>query len=116
MSLIAVTLVSAPNVLILILNRGKNNEYNVKINFEEKIDLYKFIEIKGTGTKYNLIGVITHIGESNNNGHFVAFCREPITNKKWFLYNDAIVKEVKNFKKEVIDFGEPYILFYQKEN
>ena len=62
---------------------------------------------------YNLYGVITHIGESGPNAHFVASCKSSIDNK-WYRYNDEIVYQIKNIKKEIFEFGTPYILFYQK--
>ena len=108
-------LYTGPEVLILILNRGKGIEFNVKIYFTEELDLSKYIENKETGYMYKLIGVITHLGESSMSGHFIAYCKDPI-NGKWYKYNDAIVDEVKDFKKEVIDFAMPYLLFYQKDN
>ena len=107
-------LVSGPKILILILNRGKGIEFDVKIKFHEEINLFKYIEKKDTGYKYKLIGVITHIGESSMSGHFIAYCRDFINNK-WYKYNDAIVSEVNDFQNEVINFGMPYLLFYQKE-
>ena len=107
-------LVLGPEILILLLNRGKGIEFDVKIQFYEDLDLYNYIEYKQTGHKYRLIGVITHIGESSMSGHFIAYCRDPIT-EKWFKYNDAIVTEIKDFK-EVINFAMPYLLFYQKIN
>ena len=105
-------LVTGPEILILILNRGKGIEFDVKINFQENLNLYNYIEYKDTGYNYKLIGVITHIGESSMSGHFIAYCRDPIINK-WFKYNDAIVTEIIDFK-EVINFAMPYLLFYQK--
>ena len=107
-------LVTGPELLILLLNRGKGIEFDVKISFEENLNLYNYIEYKNTGFNYKLIGVITHIGESSMSGHFIAYCRDPIT-EKWFKYNDAIVTEIKDFK-EVINFAMPYLLFYQKNN
>ena len=106
---------SAPNVLVLILNRGKNNVFNVKLNFTEIIDITQFVSVKIERMLYKLVGVITHYGESGRNAHFLAFCRSPI-NDKWYRYNDAVVTDVKNFQKDVIDFGTPYILFYKKAN
>ena len=106
-------LVTSPEILVLILNRGKGIEFNVKINFYEELNLYNYIEYKNTGYKYKLIGVITHIGESSMSGHFIAYCYDQIQSK-WYKYNDAIVNEVSNFKNEVIDFAMPYLLFYQK--
>ena len=106
---------SCPNVLVLVLNRGKNNMFNVKLNFEETINITKYVSLKEGQVIYNLVGVVTHLGESGPNAHFIAFCKSPI-NHKWYKYNDAIVTDVKNVKEEIIDFGTPYILFYKKIN
>ena len=106
-------LVTGPQILILLLNRGKGIEFNVKIYFEEYLNLYNYIEFKNTGFNYELIGVITHIGESGMGGHFISYCKDPLT-KKWHKYNDALVTEVKDFVGEVINFAMPYLLFYQK--
>ena len=69
--------------------------------------------MNNTGFNYQLIGVITHIGESGMGGHFIAYCRDPIYNY-WYKYNDSIVTPVGNFQSEVINFAMPYLLFYQK--
>ncbi len=106
-------LVTGPEILILLLNRGKGLEFNVKIIFEEYLNLYNYIFYKNTGFNYKLIGVITHIGENGNGGHFIAYCRDPISNQ-WNKYNDSIVTDVVDFKNEVINFANPYLLFYQK--
>ena len=102
-----------PNVLILLLNRGKGLEFNVKILFEEILYLKYYIEYQNTGYMYILIGVITHIGENGKGGHFIAYCRDP-ENEQWNKFNDAIVTPVNDFQKEVIDYENPYLLFYQK--
>ena len=105
---------SSPKVLVLILNRGKNNIYNVKLNFDEIIDITQFVLQKDTPQLlYNLYGVITHIGQSGPNAHFIASCKSPIDNK-WYRYNDAFVTPINNIQNDAIDFGTPYILFYQK--
>ena len=108
-------LVTGPEILILLLNRGQGIQFNVKIYFVEELNLFNYIEFNNTGFKYKLTGVITHIGESSMSGHFIAYCRDPITNL-WYKYNDAIVNEVQNFQVEVINFAMPYLLFYQKIN
>ena len=103
----------SPDVLILILNRGKNNIYNIKLNFLETIDLNQLVQRKDKSKMYRLYGVITHIGESGPNAHFVASCRSPVDNK-WYRYNDSFVNPINDLQKEVIDFGTPYILFYER--
>jgi len=103
-----------PNVLILILNRGRGNIYNIKLNFTEKIDISQFVlQKEKPQLLYELYGVITHIGQSGPNAHFIASCKSPV-DFKWYRYNDAIVNPITNLQKEVIEFGTPYILFYQK--
>ena len=105
----------APNILVLILNRGKGNIYDVKLDFTEIIDITQFVLSKDKPKiVYTLYGVITHIGQSGPNAHFVATCKN--TDNKWYRFNDSIVQPIKNFQKEVIDFGTPYILFYKKYN
>ena len=106
-------LVTGPEVLILLLNRGKGIEFNVKINFKEYLNLSNYIIYNNTGCRYKLIGVITHIGESGMGGHFIAFCYD-YNSDKWIKYNDEIISDVNNFQSEVIDFGNPYLLFYEK--
>ena len=106
-------LTTGPEVLIIILNRGKGIEFNVKINFVERLNLANYIQFGNTGVNYELIGVITHMGESSMSGHFIAYCKNPIS-KTWYQYNDATVNPVNNFKTEVIDYATPYLLFYQK--
>ena len=104
----------SPNVLILILNRGKNNIYNVKLDFNLAIDLTQFVLKRDVPfIIYSLYGVITHIGQSGPNAHFVATCKSPIDHK-WYRYNDSIVSPINDIQKEIIDFGTPYILFYSK--
>ena len=106
-------LTTGPQILILLLNRGKGIEFDVKINFYEDLNLFNYIQMNNTGFNYKLIGVITHIGESGMGGHFIAYCRGPIYNG-WYKYNDSIVTPVINFQSEVINFAMPYLLFYQK--
>jgi len=106
---------TSPNYLILILNRGKGNIYNVKLDFLEIINITDYVlEKESPKIIYSLYGVVTHIGQSGPNAHFIASCKSPVDGK-WYRYNDAIVNMITDVKKEIIDFGTPYILFYQKE-
>jgi len=104
----------SPKILVIILNRGRGNIYDVKLDFNEIIDITQFVQQKDCPQLiYNLYGVITHIGQSGPNAHFIASCKSPIDNK-WYRYNDAFVTPITNLQKDVIEFGTPYILFYQK--
>ena len=104
----------SPNVLVLILNRGRGNIYNVKLDFKETIEITNFVLQKDSPQLiYNLYGVITNIGQSGPSAHFIASCKSPINNQ-WYRYNDAIVSPITNVHKEIFETGTPYILFYQK--
>ena len=99
----------SPYVFIFILNRGKNNIFSVKMNYPPVIDLSKEVESVKSPTVYELTGVITHLGVSGPNGHFIAFCKN-IHTQKWFKYNDDKYYEADNFN--VHNEGIAYILFY----
>ena len=99
-----------PEILIIVLNRGKGIEFKVKLDFQEDLNLQNYIKRPETGHKYKLIGVVTHMGESGASGHFIAYCKSPIS-QDWYQYNDDLVFKVNNFKQEIIDYAMPYILF-----
>ena len=116
-SLFCSKIFSSPNILILILNRGKDNEYDVKLYFEETIDISNYIldkDIDMRNKLYNLYGIISHTGESGPSGHFIASCKSHIDGN-WYRYNDVLVGQIYDIQKEAIEFGTPYILFYQKQ-
>ena len=108
-------LYTLPEILIIVLNRGKGIEFNVKLEFTEELNLYTFVENNKEGYLYKLIGVVTHLGESGASGHFIAYCKSPI-DKKWYQYNDDLVTKVNDFNRQIKDYAMPYILFFQKEN
>jgi len=103
-----------PNILIMILNRGKNNIYKVIIDFPMEMDLSNYT-LSSDNEKYiyYVYGVITHLGESGEGGHFIATCKSPVDGK-WYRYYDAFVSLVNDFDKEAKNFNTPYILFYQR--
>ena len=85
------------------------------------LDIEKFVIDKSCGTKYELIGVIIHLGPSDCRGHFKSFCKSPVDNN-WYLYNDRIVRrcgdpgsEINEINQRFLDNSAyPYILLYQK--
>ena len=102
-------LITGPNVLVIILNRGIGIQYNVKLKFEEYIDIKRFINSKESPIFYELNGVVVHFGPSSMSGHFIAFCKSFVDHKR-HKYNDAQVN-LTSFQ-EVCTAGIPYILFY----
>ena len=105
-------LYNAPEVLILLLNRGQGIQFKIKLEFYLQINLFKYLENNNSGYIYDLIGVVTHIGDSSN-GHFIASCRSPVNNN-WYQYNDDLVFPINDFNKQVLNYGSHYILFYKK--
>ena len=103
------TIYIMPNYLIIILNRGKGNIFNCNVQILESFSPSNYVE-KEKNIVFNLIGIVSHFGESGMGGHFIAFCKHSI-DKKWRCYNDSIVTECKN---DYLQKGTPYILFYKK--
>ena len=103
---------SAPNYLIINLNRGRGAVYECNVNFPEKLNIINFITFKNGNTVFELYAVICHLGPSSMSGHFVAYCKKKKDDhNKWYLFNDAFVSECKN--QEEYRNGMPYILFYK---
>jgi ubiquitin C-terminal hydrolase len=113
----ATYLYSPPLILILVLNRGQGTQFRVKMEFCAELNLTSFFEAKQNNQSiiYDLIGVVTHMGESGASGHFIATCKSPIDGL-WYQYNDDLAYRVHDFNKEILNYAMPYILFYQKRN
>ena len=62
-------------------------------------------------TKYELIGIVIHIGNSGNDGHIYTYCMSPVNNK-WYSYKDSKVEYILDPIQSIR--GIPYLLFYQK--
>ena len=101
----------SPKILILIMKRDQENEYN--LIFEETLDITDFVYSKDVPVlKYDLYGVISD-NRKEIIPHFVSSCKNPIDNK-WYRYDDIEVTSITNVEKDVIQYGNPYILFYKK--
>ena len=68
-----------------------------------------YIRAKESGYLFKLIGVISYLGGIE----YISFCKSPIDNQ-WYKYNNDLISKVNNFKEQIVDYGIPYILFYQK--
>ena len=102
----------APNILMVVFNRGKGLQFQIKINFPENLDLRK--TIFNCSKIYELQSVVKHLGDSSASGHFIAYCRSAIPkfHDNWYCYNDKTVVQTNNWK-DIHDVGVTYILFYQ---
>ena len=105
-------LFTIPTYLILLFNRGKGIQFNIKITFPEFLDTNGIV-INPNGI-YQLYGVVKHFGDSSSSGHFTAYCRSPIDDL-WYFYNDAVVTPVNEQEKyRIQENGLTYMLFYSQ--
>ena len=114
-----------PRILIIILNRGKNNQdFNEEFKFDEVLDFSnKNISVnKKSIKKFYLCGIIKHLGASGSSGHFIAYCRNSL-NDNFICYNDAAVNPVStidamsaNISDRDLEKKTPYILLYHYMN
>ena len=102
-------IINCPKTLIINLNHESKKEFDVKVIFEEYMDLKKFIANPDSPYYYELKGVISHFGSNDEGGHFIAFCKNS-NNCKWYKFNDEIVEKCSF--KDVLTKGIPYVLFY----
>ena len=102
-------LVYAPPTIIINLNRGRGIQYDVKIEFEEYLNIRDFVYSPDSPNYYELIGVICHFGTNDMGGHFIAFCKNS-NNLQWYKYNDGEVN-ISSFS-EIKQAHLPYVLFY----
>ena len=100
-----------PKVLIINLNREKDNKSYVNLNFDEFIELQNYVTSKDSPHTYELIAVISKFGVSSMGSHFIAYCKRLVNYElKWFKFDDMAIYE-SNFN-EVKTSGIPYVLFY----
>ena len=98
-------LLVGPKVVIIYLERGSEHKFDIKFDFNEKLNLNNFIEYKNVSYNYQLIGVVSYIQKNQ----YVAFCRS-VKDSKWYKYDGPIAQE-SSFK-EVKNEGIHYLLFY----
>ena len=116
---------SLPKVLIIVLNRGKNNQdFNEDFIFPKELDLSieNYVILNNNNTHFYLQSVITHLGESYAGGHFIAYCRNG-PKEDFLCYNDVFVSKVtindamsSNISGNLYESRTPYILVYQHMN
>jgi uncharacterized UBP type Zn finger protein len=85
-----------PTVLVLHLkrfqldNRGNVSKRKESVGIPETIDISRFTIDRTAMMKYELTGIISHLGKSQMHGHYI-FDRN--IHGSWTSYNDALVTE-----------------------
>ena len=102
-----------PKILVLILDRGKGKKFKGEVKFEVDLDLQDLIDKENNNnkfnTKYKLIGVSTHSGDSSSSGHYTACCLAD--NGFYYYFSDIFVDKVN---EKTLYQNEPYLLFYKR--
>ena len=109
------SLETLPKILIILLKQEDKINNKIKLEFNTILDITNCVSQKNgnQNIKYKLIGVISHSGDNKNNTQYFAHCLSPI-DAKLYTYNDAMVNEIDNFQKDIINTGIYDILFYKK--
>ena len=107
-------LYNCPQVLILVIKRGINKQFNVKLQFYLELNLSKYIESKNSGIIFDLIGVIAQNDKEKENGHFLAIFKSFVDNN-WYQDNNGLVLPLNNFNQQISNNFTPCILFYNKK-
>ena len=112
-SLTTISFATVPNYLIIILDRGINEEFDCNFDFKEQIDLEDLYypvegEKKENNLKFSLLaGTILH--GDHGSGHTFTFAKHFDGNL--YIFNDTQVNKT-NF--EDIKNEKVYLLFYQR--
>ena len=96
-----------PTKLIIAINYNESNQLlQSKIDFEEIIDITKYISFNfGYPIKYRIISVCTLFRDN-----YITYCWNK-ENQKWYKFNDSNFSESQ---ANDIFIGSPYILIYEK--
>ena len=101
-----------PNKLLINIDYGKSKKIKPsKIEFDEEIDITRFINFNfNTNVRYRIICVCTHLEQSGNYGHYIAYCRHRLTGQ-WYEFNDS---SCNGCYANAIYTGSPYLLLYER--
>ena len=101
------------DIIVILLKRythtlNKNNKF---IQYPLQLNLKDYNKNYGTSKSniFNLNGFCVHNG-SLNGGHYYAVSKN-FLNKKWYEYNDSLVR---NLPEDKILTYTPYLLFYSR--
>ena len=96
---------------ILIIHPGRKNrgiKYDIRIHFEEKLDIKLSDNLKNKIISYNLIGKIYHYGGIGYAGHYIAYYK---IDDIWYEFDDSKILKIDINKIT----GEGILLFvYEK--
>ena len=102
-------IVFSSKTLIINADRGYRMQYPIKIVFEEYLNIRKFIYNKDSPYFYELTGVICNLESNDEEGHFVAYCKN-CNDCNWYKFDDGTI--TKCSFSDVCQNGMHCLLFY----
>ena len=101
-----------PEILVIILDRGHGKTFKGRVEFEPTLDLNHSVDEKDykSKSKYKLICISTHSGDSSSKGHYTACCLNEKKGIYYYFSDDYVIPIEEN---ELYDY-KPYLLFYQR--
>lgn len=109
-----------PKTLCIMLNRFEQKtvdnvitfkKLNTKVTYPETLNMEQYAENSTQRIRYRLGSVITHLGDSLEEGHYLATCRVESQNSPtaYYLFDDIFVERIAVNR---VLFQQAYLLFY----
>ena len=104
-----ISIIALPCVLVIQLSRFRGLEKIEKyVRIPAQTSIRYNIDSNEYNTQYKIMGIIVHIGQSIQAGHYIAFIR---TGEKWFKMDDDIVSAVR---WSTVRKQKAYLLFFEQ--
>ncbi|CAF1533770.1 unnamed protein product, partial [Didymodactylos carnosus] len=87
---------------------------NTAVIFDEVLYLTKYVSQNNTSFDYDLSAVITHLGDSLDQGHYICYRKNLLTGG-WFMVDDARVMPCET-GRVMRQQKTAYMLFYTRKN
>ena len=105
------TFYNIKNNIIIMFDRGSNNQNNIKIDFDEIIQFDKTQTELSFEKVYTLVGVISEI-KNNGQSKYISYIKnKDNNNNNWILYDNENETIINNFN-EIKNYGNIIALFY----
>ena len=84
----------------------KLKKITAKFQYDEHIDLNRFVNDRSKKYTYKLFSVLVHSGEGSSSGHYYAFIRPEMG--QWLKFNDDVVEKAYEYQVYNSNFGGTY--------
>uniref|UniRef100_A0A8R1XSP5 Ubiquitin carboxyl-terminal hydrolase 36 n=1 Tax=Onchocerca volvulus TaxID=6282 RepID=A0A8R1XSP5_ONCVO len=100
----------APNILLIQLKRFNSfgGKIGVHVNFSLKLDLDRYVHRAGESHNYELTGIVQHMGNAVEHGHYVAVVRG-FDGRSYYLFDD---EQRHRISLSDLHSTQAYILLY----